>query len=148
MPLIAERGYHLEFSDPGVTINNSILDVQGKFVVSSMQNGVRSAGTAEFSRVNAPPNYARANMLKLLSKRLLPHLQTENAHQWMGIRPSFPDNLPAIGEVPGYPALFTAFGHSHYGMGMAPATARMIADAVSEKSVNDDRSMYSIARFE
>lgn len=40
---------------------------------------------------------------------------------WMGVRPSFPDNLPAIGELAGLPGLFAAFGHSHYGLGMAPA---------------------------
>ncbi|MEM9473017.1 MAG: FAD-dependent oxidoreductase, partial [Pseudomonadota bacterium] len=70
LPLISERGYHLEFSDPGVALNHSVADVQGKFVVSSMEGGLRSAGTAEFAHHSAPPRYSRADMLGPQTKRL------------------------------------------------------------------------------
>ncbi|MFT5894981.1 MAG: D-amino-acid dehydrogenase, partial [bacterium] len=43
IPLIAERGYHLEFANPGVTLTHSVADVAGRFVVSSMENGIRAA---------------------------------------------------------------------------------------------------------
>lgn len=150
LPLIAERGYHLQFQNPGVELRHSILDIQGKFVVSSMDGGIRSAGTSEFADVNAPPNFSRAEILKPLTRRLLPSLNTSDAEQWMGIRPSFPDNLPVIGNVPGIENLFVAFGHSHYGLGMAPATGRLIANAVEMGSMGDEigeKSPLSISRF-
>ena len=147
VPLMAERGYHLEFDDPGVRVNNSILDVAGKFIVSSMAGGIRAAGTAEFTNVDAPPNYHRAEILKPLTNRLLPKLNTGKTRRWMGIRPSFPDNLPVIGKVNGYSGLFAAFGHSHYGLGMAPATGRILADDVLGVPNNEDRSAIRIDRF-
>lgn len=147
VPLIAERGYHLEFENPGLSLNNSIFDLAGKFVVSSMEGGVRCAGTSEFAETGAPPNYQRAEVLKPLVQRLLPNLNTASAKRWMGVRPSFPDNLPAIGEVPGVPNLFAGFGHCHYGLGMAPVTGRIVADAVTGTASNINRTRVGIERF-
>ncbi|MEM8744578.1 MAG: FAD-dependent oxidoreductase, partial [Pseudomonadota bacterium] len=147
MPLEAERGYHVLFRDPGVSLNNSVMDVESKFVSSSMEMGVRSAGTAEFAGLDAPPNYRRARMLIRQTKRLLPDLNTEDTEEWMGARPSFPDSLPCIEEIPGKPGLFAAFGHSHYGLGMAPMTGRIVADLVTRTTPNIDLSPYSSTRF-
>ncbi|MEM7213366.1 MAG: FAD-dependent oxidoreductase [Pseudomonadota bacterium] len=146
LPLIAERGYHLEFQDPGVTINHSINDASAKVIVSSMQAGVRIAGTAEFADVDAPPNYARARALAPIAKRLFPALNTASPKEWMGIRPSFPDNLPAIGPVKGIPNIISAFGHSHYGLGMAPGTARLAVESMLG-TLNYEISAFSEQRF-
>ena len=147
LPMVSERGYHLEFSHPGVALNHSILDVQGKFIISSMAAGVRAAGTSEFAHVDAPPNFKRADILAPMSKRLIPRLNTAPSRRWVGARPSFPDNLPVIGELPGFRDLFGAFGHSHYGLGMAPATGRILADSVVGAPPNRDRSRLSATRF-
>ena len=147
LPLISERGYHLEFSKPGVSLHHSVADVQGKFVVSSMEGGLRSAGTAEFAHHSAPPRYERADMLGPQTKKLLPALNVEPNERWMGVRPSFPDNLPAIGELPGHAGLFAAFGHSHYGLGMAPATGRLVAGMIAGDVSNAETSAYAPGRF-
>lgn len=147
LPLVSERGYHLEFPEPGVTLNHSILDVAGKFIISSMETGVRSAGTSEFADVNAPPNYRRADILAPMSKRLIPRLNTRQSRRWVGARPSFPDNLPVIGEMPGFEGLYGAFGHSHYGLGMAPATGRILSEAILGVPANVDRSRVGVQRF-
>ena len=146
LPLMAERGYHLEFQDPGITVHNSINDAAAKVIASSMQGGVRIAGTAEMAHVDAPPNYARARALQPLAKRLFPGLNTANPRQWMGIRPSFPDNLPAIGAIPGHPDIIAAFGHSHYGLGMAPGTGRLAIDSL-QRGTNQDISAFAPDRF-
>jgi D-amino-acid dehydrogenase len=65
----------------------------------------------------------------------------------MGVRPSFPDSLPCIGEVPGHPNLYAAFGHSHYGFGMAPNTGRIVADLVTGGGTNIDIRPYRVGRF-
>ncbi len=147
VPLEAERGYHVILRDPGVTINNSIMDTHAKFVASSMAAGVRCAGTAEFAGLDAPPDYRRAKVLATNAKRLFPDINTDDAIEWMGSRPSFPDSLPAIGAVPGYQNLFAAFGHSHYGFGMAPATGRIVANIVRGVEPNTDLTPYRVDRF-
>lgn len=147
VPLEAERGYHLMFRDPGVTLSHSVAEVDAKFVTSSMEAGLRSAGTAEFAGLDAAPDYRRARILKRLTKRMMPGLNTEDTEEWMGARPSLPDSLPCIGPVPGHPGLFAAFGHSHYGLGMAPMTGRIIGDLATGASPNLDLSPYGIGRF-
>ena len=52
LPLEAERGYHLVLRNPGVTINNSVMDAEQKYVASLMKAGVRVAGTAEFAGID------------------------------------------------------------------------------------------------
>ena len=147
LPLISERGYHVEFDDPGVALNHSILDVEAKFIASSMKDGVRSAGMSEFARQDAPPIAKRTAALKRLSKRLLPRLNVGSTRNWVGARPSFPDSLPVIGEVPRFPGLYVAFGHSHYGLGMAPATGKLIAEALDGVQTNRDPTRLGIERF-
>jgi len=148
LPLAAERGYHLTFKNPGVTLNNSVMETNRLFVCSSMENGVRSAGTSEFADLDASPNYKRAHSLKGLTKELIPDINTGDTEEWMGIRPSFPDNLPCIGKVDGLPGLFAAFGHSHWGMSMAPQTGRIVANLVTGDPPNVDMSPYCTDRFD
>ncbi len=135
-PMIAERGYHLEFPEPGVSLAHSIQDADAMVYLSSMEGGLRIAGTAEFAALDAPPNYARARVLAPLAKRVVPELNTAGAREWMGIRPSFPDSLPVIGQLKELPKLTLAFGHSHYGLGMAPGTARLVASLLRKEPPN------------
>ena len=147
IPLISERGYHVEFSDPGVKLNNSIMDVAGKFVSSSMANGIRSAGTTEFASANSKPNFERAKLIEKLTMQLLPSLNASTTNYWVGSRPSFPDSLPAVGPISGLPNLFAAFGHSHYGIGMAPATGKFITNYIIEEPQNIDLTPIKLDRF-
>lgn len=147
VPLQAERGYHIMFENPHVELNNSVLDVDMKFVSSTMTSGLRSAGTVEFTRHDAPPTEKRAHMLIEQTKFMLPDLDTTATSSWMGVRPSFPDSLPAIGQVPGFKGLFAAFGHSHFGLMMAPKTGELVADLVLGHRSNIDLTPYRVDRF-
>ncbi|WP_317054580.1 NAD(P)/FAD-dependent oxidoreductase [Roseovarius rhodophyticola] len=147
VPLQAERGYHVSFTSPGVSLNHSVMDVDKKFVASSMLEGLRIAGTAEFSGLDAPENKKRIKSLAKLASHLLPELNADTYTTWSGQRPSFPDSLPSIGEIKAFPNLITAFGHSHYGLMMAPKTGKVVADIVTGSKPNIDLSPYQIERF-
>lgn len=146
-PLEAERGYHLIFRDPGVTLNNAIMNVESKFVISSMNAGVRCAGTAEFAGIDAPPDYRRARVFKGLAKRMFPDLNTDDTVEWMGPRPSTPDSVPHLGEVPGFANLYAAYGHGHTGLTMAPKTGEVIAALIAGEPPEVDMTPYRIDRF-
>ena len=148
VPLEAERGYHLIFKDPGVSLGHSIMDADHKFVTSSMEMGVRSAGTAEFAGLDAEPNYRRARVFIRHTKALLPKLNTECCEEWMGARPSSPDSVPYIGPVPGHPGIFCAFGHGHLGLTGAPMTGRMLAALVAGEPLNMNMTPYRLDRFD
>ncbi len=147
LPLVAERGYHLEFANAGVTINNSIMDVEAKLVASSMKNGMRLAGAAEFGDAEALPDERRQQLLTRQAKFMFPDLSVEQPAFWMGRRPSFPDSLPVLGPVPGFDGLFAAFGHSHFGLMMAPQTGEVMADFISGQASQEHVAAFSCGRF-
>lgn len=147
IPLEAERGYHVSFADPGVRLNHSVMDMDMKFVASSMEEGLRVAGTAEFAGLDAPINQKRLDGLAKLGKNLLPGLSSGKISTWSGQRPSLPDSLPCLGEIDGFPDLIAAFGHSHYGLMMAPKTGRIVADIAAGVAANIDLTPYSPTRF-
>ncbi|SPJ30631.1 NAD(P)/FAD-dependent oxidoreductase [Falsiruegeria mediterranea] len=147
VPLVAERGYHVEFPCASAVLNNSVMDVDAKVVASSMHSGLRVAGTAEFASIDAPADPRKEQILTEQAKAMVPDLDTDKAQFWMGRRPSFPDSLPAIGPIDGMDGLYAAFGHSHYGLMMAPKTGELVADIVSDRSPNISLDAFSLARF-
>lgn len=147
VPLAAERGYHVQFPAPLASLQNSVMDVDAKVVASSMQGGLRVAGTAEFARVDAPPDPRKQALLTRQAKAMIPDLNTADTQFWMGRRPSFPDSLPAIGPIDGHQGLFSAFGHSHYGLMMAPKTGELVADLVAGQRLNISLDPFALSRF-
>ncbi len=147
IPLQSERGYHVNFPAPGITLNNSVMDVDNKFVASTMEQGLRVAGTAEFAGLDSPVNEKRLAALIRVAGRLSPNLRTDKHSTWSGQRPSLPDSLPCIGEIDGFPDLITAFGHSHYGLMMAAKTGRIVSEIATGARPNVDLSPYSPTRF-
>ena len=145
--LEAERGYHLVFKNPGVQLNNAIMNVEAKFVASSMNAGVRCAGTAEFAGVDAAPDYRRARVFAKLAKEMFPDLNVDDTEEWMGPRPSSPDSVPFLGDVPGFENLYSAFGHGHTGMTMGPKTGEVIASLIAGQNPGVDMNPYRIDRF-
>ena len=147
VPVLCERGYHGEFAAPGVELNNSILDVDAKFVASTMEGGLRVAGQSEFAPPQVPPSRRREQRLLRAAKAAFPDLQTEQVSFWMGRRPSFPDSLPMIDQIANQPGLYVNFGHAHYGLMMAPASGELTAQLVCATTPNRDPSPFSSRRF-
>ncbi|MEM7405347.1 MAG: FAD-binding oxidoreductase [Pseudomonadota bacterium] len=146
VPLQAERGYHMEFRDPGVTVNNAIHDADHKFVTSAMEGGVRCAGTSEFHSLTAKPDWRRAHIMRKLGRMVFPNLNVEDATEWMGHRPAVPDSVPVIGPVPGHQNVILAFGHGTYGLTGAPMTGRLVAGLATNERHNVDMTPYRVDR--
>ena len=147
IPLVAERGYHVEFPNAHMQLHNSIMDVDAKIVASSMEDGLRIAGSSEFAAVDAAADPRKKALLAKQARAMLPDLDTSDMTFWLGQRPSFPDSLPALGPVEGQAGLYAAFGHSHYGLMMAPKTGELIADIVAGVSPNTNLAPFGIERF-
>ena len=79
---------------------------------------------------------------------MFPDLAVDQPSFWMGRRPSFPDSLPVLGPISGQDGLFTAFGHSHYGLMMAPQTGgEVLTDFISGRESIEDVAAFSCRRF-
>lgn len=65
---------------------------------------------------------------------------------WAGLRPGTPDALPILGATatPGY---YVATGHFRDGILLAPITAKVMADVITEDGCGFDLSPFSPTRF-
>jgi glycine oxidase len=65
---------------------------------------------------------------------------------WAGLRPDSPDHLPILGptDVDG---LLTATGHFRSGILLAPITARLVREWITEQRVSTDWDRFSPLRF-
>jgi D-amino-acid dehydrogenase len=147
VPLEAERGYHVMLPNPGIVPRLPVYNHDHGFYATPMENGLRFAGTAEFAGLDAPPDYRRAKILLRHAKAMFPGLDASGASEWMGRRPSLPDNLPVIDRSPRFPAVHYAFGHSHFGLMGAAVTGRLIAELVSGAPSSIDLAPYRVTRF-
>jgi glycine/D-amino acid oxidase-like deaminating enzyme len=148
LPLETERGYHVTIPNPNVSAPPMpVLCYNKPFGLSPIEGGIRLAGTVEIAGLDAPMNEQRALILIRRAKTMLPALEVGEYSMWMGHRPSFPDSLPVIGEAPGHPRLFLAFGHGHSGLTGGPPTGRLIAQLIGGRQPSIDLAPFSPARF-
>ncbi len=147
LPLETERGYHVTLAEPGVTLSNTVMETDGKFVATPMETGLRLAGTVELASVDAPPDYRRADAILERGRHMFPKLAPASVSRWMGRRPSLPDGLPVIGPAPGWRNVWLAFGHAHTGMIGAPNTGRIVAGMVCGQPLNVDVAAFRAERF-
>ncbi|MEV4614740.1 FAD-binding oxidoreductase [Kitasatospora sp. NPDC049258] len=79
---------------------------------------------------------------------LFPVLRTVAVQRaYRGFRPYLPDHLPAIGADPRAPGLYHACGHEGAGIGLAPATGRLIAAQLTGAPPELDPSPFRPDRF-
>lgn len=148
VPLEAARGYHVTFLDPGVTMPNHVLFVTDmRLSLTPMERGLRVGGNVEFAGLGAPPDFRRPARQIENVRRLFPHMRPEPHTKWSGDRPMMPDSLPVIGRSPIHRNVLYALGHGQYGLALAAATGRLIAELAAERPPTLDLSPFRIDRF-
>ncbi|MGQ0485831.1 MAG: NAD(P)/FAD-dependent oxidoreductase [Hyphomicrobiales bacterium] len=147
--LEAERGYHMVLPNSGVSLSRSITYARIPGAATPMDMGLRLAGTDEFAGLDAPPNYARADALWKVFKRILPGLKEPDAAatRWMGRRPGTPDSLPVIGPSKHASNVWYGFGHGHMGLTWGPSTGRLLSELMTGTRSNIDLSAFRVDRF-
>jgi glycine oxidase len=79
--------------------------------------------------------------------RILPKLKNTSVHDaWAGLRPGTPDNLPILGAA-NIPGFFIAGGHYRDGILLAPITAHLMTQLISEQATDYDISAFAPSRF-
>jgi D-amino-acid dehydrogenase len=147
VPLETERGYHAVVEGADTGLRTQTIWAERKFVAAPMEEGIRFAGTVEFSGLAAPPDMRRADVLLRHGRRMLRHIPEGRVRRWMGHRPSLPDSLPVISRSPHHANVFFAFGHGHMGLIGGSVTGRLIADLMSGAPPIIDPAPYRVDRF-
>ena len=148
IPMKWERGYHRHLTPAdGPALKRAIHDVEGGFVMASMQGGVRITTGVEMTDRDAPPNYAQLD-------GAIADAQSNHAFgapvddaPWMGRRPTMTDSLPVIGAAPRHQGLYFNFGHQHIGLSMGPGSGQVIAALLKGETPPIDISPFKPERF-
>lgn len=147
LPLIAERGYHAMFADPGVTLSHVLHEASRHCAITPMEEGLRIGGTDELGDPDDSPRWRRADVLAETARAMFPRADLSRMKRWMGPRPGTPDSLPYIGPLPDHPDVHLACGHSHWGLTGAPQTGRIVAGLIAGERFNIDLTPYAPTRF-
>ena len=147
VPIIAERGYHIQ-SPPGAWPGDvpPVVFEDRSVVVTGFQSALRATSFVEFARHDRPATEACWSTLERHIDELgLPFGKPRS--RWMGARPTLPDYLPAIGRSSFAGNLFYAFGHQHLGLTMAAVTGELVGDLVCGRETGMDLRPFDVARF-
>jgi glycine oxidase len=79
--------------------------------------------------------------------KYLPELRSAPVvESWAGLRPGTPDDLPILGRG-STKRLFMATGHFRNGILLAPVTATIMAELITESAPSLDLSAFAFSRF-
>jgi len=84
--------------------------------------------------------------LRIKAEAIMPELKQQPIiKHWSGLRPGTPENLPTISAHPSIKNLYLNTGHFRYGLTMAPASAKLIADLMTGATPCIDPGPYACA---
>ena len=136
-------------SDYVTNVASSEADLQTSTVVEGTRSGTILIGASrERVGFNGDMNYAILRTLAAQATSLFPVLRdVQLLRAYRGFRPYAPDHLPVIGEDAQIAGLWHSAGHEGAGIGLAPGSASLIADAIVGRESFMDYSPFSPARF-
>lgn len=135
-------------ADYVAAVASSDVDLQVSAVVESTATGTVLIGSSR-QRVGFDEALQVAVLRRLARSavQLFPVLAgVPVMRAYGGFRPYTPDHLPVIGEDPRFPGLWHASGHEGAGIGLAPATGRLLADLMCGRRPEVDPARFRVDR--
>jgi D-hydroxyproline dehydrogenase subunit beta len=162
LPVSPRRGYILVTEPVGVLVRHKVYTAEYLDNVESSDASLQAstvvegtpAGTILIGATRELAGFDRSIELGALRRlgagavRLFPILGAVNViRAYRGFRPYSADHLPLIGLDPDIPGLVHAHGHQGAGIGLAPATGRLVAELLSGETPAIDPAPFDPARF-
>jgi D-amino-acid dehydrogenase len=147
VPLAFERGYHREFRpNPTRALRRPIYDIDGGFIMTPMEQGIRVTSGVELTGRDAPSSLAQLDQIVPLARGVV-EFGDAVGDVWRGARPTLPDSLPMIGPTPRHAGLWLAFGNQHIGFTTGPATGAAIAAMIEGAPPPCDVKAFAPSRY-
>lgn len=136
------RGQVIQFDGPPGLLSRILLD-RGCYIVPRRDGSLLVGSTVEDVGFDSGVTDAARDELQESAASILPALRNLKVQRhWAGLRPATPHELPYIGPHPSLRGLYLNTGHFRHGLTVAPASARLLADIVLERSPILDPSEY------
>lgn len=146
VPLIAERGYHIEGTCPSWPDGLPPVVFEDRSLIATrFETTLRIASFVEFAddKLAADPRKFES-LLKQCSQL---GIELNDVSTWMGARPTFPDYLPAMGRSNLDPRIYYAFGHQHLGLTLGPVSAKIMAALITGRTSAEELVPFNLDRF-
>jgi glycine/D-amino acid oxidase-like deaminating enzyme len=162
VPVLPRRGFILVTEPLPVVIRHKVYDAHYVADVASSAESLETSavvegtasGTVLIGASRERVGFDRAVSIDVLARlaaqavALFPMLSRVRALRfYRGFRPYCPDHLPVIGPDPRVPGLLHACGHEGAGIGLAPATGRLITQCVTGESPSLPLAPFAPERF-
>ena len=147
-PIEPGKGYSITMKRPGVCPDVPLIFPETRVAVTPFADGYRLGSTMEFSGYDDSINPKRLNLLRSGVEEYLKEPYGEPVtNTWYGWRPMTYDSLPIIGSCPGNRKVTLATGHNMLGLSLAPATGKLVAEALTGQDSHIGIEPYSPDRF-
>ena len=150
IPLMPGKGYSVTDSNPAITLNIPAILCEARVAITPMSGLMRYGGTMEIAPVNHHVNIKRVEGILEAVPRYFSNLQPkmpDTKDIWYGFRPCSPDGLPFIGSVKKIRNLMIAGGHSMMGLGLGPATGKVISEICNQQQTSVRTDAFDPERF-
>lgn len=142
------RGQVIQYAAPPGLLNRVALGEQG-YAVPGLRGAILVGSTKERVGFDKSTTGAAREELQARAVRLLPILgDMPITRQWANLRPESADGLPLIGPVSAWPGLWLNTGHFTDGINTAPASTRLLADLLLDRTTALDSSAYAPDRLQ
>jgi len=136
------RGQMLLFKAAPELLPHIVLQ-HGVYLIPRRDGHILVGSTLEDAGFDKSTTPDAREKLRAAAVGILPQLRDlEIVRHWAGLRPGSPDNIPTIGRHPLVENLYVNSGHFRYGVTMAPASARLLGNLLSNRPQQIDIEPY------
>lgn len=150
IPLMPGKGYSITENNPAIKLNIPAILCEARVAITPMDGLMRYGGTMEIASVNHHINMKRVEGILEAVPKYFSNLQPKMPDIkkiWYGFRPCSPDGLPYIGSSKKIQNLMIAGGHSMMGLGLGPATGKIISEICNHRQTSVRTDAFEPERF-
>ncbi len=144
LPVRPVKGQMILFKAPPGLVERVVL-MDGRYVIPRNDGRILAGSTLEDVGYDKATTAEARESLHASALRIIPALaQCPVEHHWAGLRPGSPDGIPFIGAAPGLQGLSVNAGHYRNGLVLAPASTRLLVDALLGRTPIVDPEPYRL----
>ncbi len=150
IPLMPGKGYSITKKSPSIRLNIPAILTEARVAITPMNGYMRIGGTMEIAAVNNTIHLNRVRGIVESIPAYFPGMRPElpdTKEIWYGFRPCSPDGLPYIGFNKKIKNMLIAGGHSMMGLGLGPATGKLVAELAGGVPLSVKLDAFNPDRF-